>query len=178
VKLPAQAEGFRIFGGGAQENGHRAGTEDVAGIAALAVALAEAEQRKVFLETDRLRVRERFEREVTARVSGIRIVGAGAERLWNTVSVILPHGENTRWVAALDKRGFQVSTGSACATGKEGPSHVLAALGVAPEEARRVVRVSSGWETTAGDWSALADAFAAVDAELRASAPANVIRPA
>jgi cysteine desulfurase len=178
VKLPAQAEGFRIFGGGAQENGHRAGTEDVAGIAALAVALAEAEQRKVFLETDRLHVRERFEREVTARVSGIRIVGAGAERLWNTVSVILPHGENTRWVAALDKRGFQVSTGSACATGKEGPSHVLAALGVAPEEARRVVRVSSGWETPAGDWSALADAFAAVDVELRASAPANVIRPA
>ncbi len=178
VKLPSQAEGFRIFGGGAQENGHRAGTEDVAGVAALAVALADAEQRKVFLETDRLRVREQFEREVAARVSGIRIVGAGAERLWNTVSLILPHGENTRWVAALDKRGFQVSTGSACATGKTGPSHVLAALGVAPEDARRVVRISAGWDTAADDWAALAEAFVAVEAELRASAPANVIRPA
>jgi cysteine desulfurase len=177
IKLPAQAEGFRVFLGGGQESGHRAGTEDVAGIAAMVAALVEAEQKKVFLETDRQRMREGFERTVMSRVSGTRIIGAGADRLWNTLSLVMPHGENTRWVAALDKRGFQVSTGSACATGKEGPSHVLAALGVAPDEARRVVRISAGWETTSAEWDALADAFAAVDAELKASAPANVVRP-
>jgi cysteine desulfurase len=97
----------------------------------------------------------------------VRVVGAGAERLWNTVSLIMPHGENHRWVAKLDKRGFQVSTGSACAAGREGPSHVLAAMGIAPEEARRAIRISAGRETTQDDWRALADALVAVKAEMR-----------
>jgi len=177
IKLPDSEESFHIFPGGAQESGRRGGTEDVAGIAAMVAALADAEQRKVFLESDRVRLREGFEQTLIDAIPGTRLVGRGAERLWNTVSLAMPHEENLRWVAALDRRGFQVSTGSACATGKGGPSHVLAALGLAPDEARRVVRVSAGWETTAEEWRALADAFVAVDGELRASAPANVVRP-
>jgi len=177
VKLPAQAEGFCIQPGGTQERGHRAGTEDVAGASALVAALVEAEQRKVFLETERLAWRTAFEQRVLEGVPGTRIVAHRADRLWNTVSLLLPHAENTRWVAALDKRGFEVSTGSACASGQNTPSHVLAALGVGPEEARRVVRVSAGWETTAEEWTALADAILAAAPELAATAPAGVIRP-
>src|SRR5260370_12636548 len=60
-----------------------------------------------------------------------------------------------RWVVKLDILGFAVSTGSACASGKEEPSHVLAAMGYAPNEASRVLRVSSGWETTGAEWDAL-----------------------
>jgi cysteine desulfurase len=160
------APDFRAQRGGEQEHGHRGGTEDFPGIAAMVAALVEAETKKVLLETERLRWREAFERAVLAALPHARVVGAGADRLWNTVSLILPHGENTRWVARLDKRGFQVSTGSACATAKEGPSHVLAAIGCPPEEARRVIRVSASWETTEADWQQLTQALAAVSAEV------------
>jgi cysteine desulfurase len=95
------------------------------------------------------------------------VVGAGADRLWNTVSLIMPFGGNMRWVTKLDKRGFQISTGTACASGKSGPSSVLAALGFDDETAQRGVRVSAGWETTELDWRALLGAFIAVAVEVR-----------
>lgn len=166
LKLAPQSEGLRGQLGGGQQGGHRAGTEDFPAIAAMGAALAEAEQKKVFLETERLKWREEFERAVAAAVPGVRVIAAEADRLWNTVALIMPFGENTRWVTRLDKRGFQVSTGSACATGKGGPSHVLAAMGIAAEDAKRVVRVSSGWETAEADWQALAAAFGEVAAEV------------
>jgi cysteine desulfurase len=169
LKLAPQSEGLRGQLGGGQQDGHRGGTVDFPAIAAMGAALAEAEQKKVFLETERLGWREEFERAVAVAVPGVRVVAAGADRLWNTVSLVMPFEDNTRWVTRLDKRGFQVSTGSACATGKGGPSHVLAAMGYDPEEAKRVVRISSGWDTTAEDWRALTEVFAAVAAELRPS---------
>jgi cysteine desulfurase len=169
LKLAPQSEGLRGQLGGSQQDGHRGGTVDFPAIAAMGAALAEAEQKNVFLETERLGWREEFERAVAVAVPGVRVVAAGADRLWNTVSLVMPFADNTRWVTRLDKRGFQVSTGSACATGKGGPSHVLAAMGYDPEDAKRVVRISSGWDTAAEDWRALTEAFAAVAAELRPS---------
>lgn len=156
IKCAAQADGFRSQSGGEQENGRRGGTENLPSIWAMAAALAEAEQKKVFLEVERLTFRDAFEREVLSNIPGCRVVAAEAERLWNTVSLIMPRGENHRWVTKMDKLGFQVSTGSACATGKEGPSHVLSAMGYSPEEAKRVIRISSGWETSRADWHSLA----------------------
>jgi cysteine desulfurase len=64
-------------------------------------------------------------------------------------------GCQRRWVVKLDKLGYAVSTGSACASGREEPSHVLAAMGYATEEASRVLGFSSGWETTEADWHSL-----------------------
>jgi cysteine desulfurase len=164
--FPEQSESFSAQTGGAHESGHRAGTEDVPSICAAVSALADAEQSKVFLEEERIRWRNDFERAIVSAIPGSRIIATNTERLWNTVLLLLPHVENTRWVAKLDKRGFQVSTGSACATGKQGPSHVLAALEVPTAEARRVIRISSGWETTQADWHGLLEAFTAVAAEL------------
>ncbi len=161
------AQDFRALHGGEQENGHRAGTEDVASIGAMISALTEAEQKKVFLEDERLRWRAEFERKLVEVLPGAEIIGAGADRLWNTVAFLLPPGgDNQRWVLKLDKRGCQVSTGSACATGKAGPSHVLAAIGRGPEEMRRLLRVSAGWETTLEDWAALTEALREVGREL------------
>jgi len=162
LKRAAQADGFRAQPGGEQEGGRRGGTENLPSIWAMTVALAEAEQKKVFLETERLTWRREFERAVLASLPGASVVAAEAERLWNTVSVLVPQGENHRWVTKLDKLGFQVSTGSACATGKEGPSHVLTAMGYTAEQAKRVIRISSGWETTRADWQALAVALVEV----------------
>ena len=165
--MPAANPDFSTQGGGLQEAGHRAGTEDVAGIAALTAALVECEQKHVVWESQRLGWRERFERELLAALPGTRIVAAGADRLWNTVFAVMPHGDHSRWIAKLDKRGVQVSTGAACTTGKDGPSHVLAALGVAPEDTRRALRISAGWGTTEADWAALLAALREVGAELR-----------
>ncbi len=174
LALPPQSEAFSAQSGGAQEQGHRGGTEDLPSIAAAAAALIEAEQSKVFLEEERLRWRRAFEHEIVAALPSTRLVASDADRLWNTVSLILPQAENTRWVAKLDKRGFAVSTGSACAAGKEGPSHVLAALGIPPEEARRVIRISSGWDTTDADWQSLLAAILEVAVEI--VPPDNVVK--
>ena len=174
--LPEQAEGFRSQRGGGQERGHRAGTEDFPAIAAMVAALADAETAKVPHGAERLSWRDAFVARVCSALPGVGVVGITAERLWNTVSLVMPHSDNHRWVARLDRRGFQVSTGSACATGRDGPSHVLTAMGFGADEARRVIRISAGWETGEDDWSRLAEAIAAAEAELRAALPPGVIR--
>jgi len=173
--FPDQADGFHSQRGGEQEGGRRAGTEDYPAVAAMVAALAEAEGVHVLRETERQRHREAFLAHLRAALPAARVVGAGAERLWNTVSLLLPHSENHRWVLKLDRRGFQVSTGSACATGREGPSHVLAAMKVPPDEARRVIRISAGWDTAEADWRGLAAALAATEAELRMAASPDVV---
>jgi len=161
-----QADGFHGQLGGEQQRGHRGGTEDYPGVAAMLAALAEAEQSKVLWESARVADRDEFERSLQRALPGAVVVGRGVERLWNTVAVTLPRHENQRWVARMDKRGFAISTGSACASGKEGPSHVLAAMGIEPERMRRVVRLSSGWDTSASDWNDLLQAMVEVGAEL------------
>ena len=71
-----------------------------------------------------------------------------------------------RWVVKLDSLGFAVSTGSACASGKEQTSHVLAAMGLSPSAASRALRFSSGWETTRSDWQALLEGLRRAHAAL------------
>jgi cysteine desulfurase len=98
----------------------------------------------------------------------VRVLGAEVERLWNTVSVILPEAPDCRrrWVVVMDRLGFAVSTGSACASGKEKPSHVLTAMGVPPEDAGRALRFSAGWGTTREEWRALLEAVKAAAREM------------
>lgn len=175
LKCAPQANDFQAFGGGEQEGGHRSGTENVAGAWASAAALGEAEQKKVFLEMERLALRREFELSLAAAVPGVGIVGANTDRLWNTVMAIMPAGENHRWVTKLDKLGFQVSAGSACASGKTAASPVLTAMGFSDEEAKRAVRFSSGWETTREDWQALATAVGEV-AKSFAAEPSAVVK--
>jgi cysteine desulfurase len=75
-------------------------------------------------------------------------------------------GTHQRWVVKMDRQGYAVSTGSACASGKEEPSHVLAAMGFTKSEAGRVLRFSSGWETSETDWNALFDGVRQVTAQV------------
>jgi cysteine desulfurase len=164
----SSAGGFQGLVGGGQQRGHRSGTEDYPGVAALVAALVEAESSQVLWEAERAAWRDAFEHTLLATLPGAQVVAAGAERLWNTVSLTLPRHEHLRWVARLDKRGFAVSTGSACATGREGPSHVLAALGLDPEAMRRTIRISAGWSTRESDWLELRQALVTVGAELDA----------
>ena len=156
LKVPAQFSPLMV--GGPQEDGRRAGTENVAGVLAMIAAL---EEREKMLETsavsEHLVWRVEFIRELREALPGLQIVGLRAERLWNTVTAIMPEVADCRqrWVVKLDKLGYAVSTGSACASGKEETSHVLAAMGISAGEASRALRFSSGWDTTHEDWTRL-----------------------
>ena len=147
--------------GGPQEEGRRAGTENVAGVLSMLSILTIREASLAAGEEPaRGRWREQFEVVLGKKLPGVEILGAGQSRLWNTVSALMPDADcQQRWVVQLDKLGFAVSTGSACASGQEEPSHVLAAMGRSPAEAGRVLRFSSGWETTEADWQALLEAL-------------------
>ena len=161
-----------LLRGGPQEEGRRAGTENVAGVLAMVAAL---EEREGAIRDGALRERsgwrDDFENALTAALPGTRVLGSGVERLWNTVSVILPETPDCRrrWVVVMDRLGFAVSTGSACASGKEKPSHVLTAMAVPPDEAARVLRFSAGWGTTREDWRALLEGVKAAAREMGVS---------
>ena len=132
LKIPHKSRLTPLLLGGKQEGGRRAGTENVATIAALVAAL-ETREKQIARNEHLLRKlwRDNFERELLRALPGASIVGASVPRLWNTVSALMPDGDRKhQWVIRLDQAGFAVSTGSACTTGKEEPSHVLAAMGI------------------------------------------------
>lgn len=158
-------EGYRgLLAGGTQERGHRAGTEDVAGILAMLAALEAVESKRRHCAS---LARDKFLSGLKAAVPDVEVVGEGAPALWNTASIIMPEFKSPRWIRALEKRGFLISAGSACSTGKEGPSHVLASLGVDPIQSERVLRISSGWDTSPEDWMALLAALEDSHQELK-----------
>jgi cysteine desulfurase len=137
-----------LFYGGHSERDRRPGTEDVAAIAGMgraaelaAYALAEDSQRMA-------RLRDRLERELLSRVPQVWINGARAPRVPNTTNLTFPFIEGESIVIALDLKGIACSTGAACSSGAVEPSHVLLALGVAPEDARASLRLSLGHQTT------------------------------
>ena len=163
LKCPSQGPVRSQLVGGPQEEGRRAGTENVASVLSMMAALKERET--LLAETD-TQEKEAWRNAFVMSLVGAKILGQGEGRLWNTVSALLPGDCRARWVVKLDKAGFAVSTGSACASGKEAPSHVLTAMGVAADETDRVVRFSSGWETTAEDWQALTKGVHTVGREL------------
>ena len=164
--LPEANAGFTSLVGGAQEAGHRAGTEDVAGVLAMVAALEQAEPGSV-------EGRDLFVAELCQALPSAEVVGQEVERLWNTALLILPEFASVRWIRALEQRGFLVSAGAACATGKQGPSPVLAAMGVPADAMRRALRVSSGWATTVDEWQALVVAIVESYAALRSEAESS-----
>jgi cysteine desulfurase len=153
-----------LIRGGPQEELRRAGTENVAGVLAMLAALETREKQIARGEHEALSAqRDSFERQLFASLPGSEIVSAKVRRLWNTVSALMPEADcQQRWVVKLDKLGFAVSTGSACSSGKEEPSHVLRAMGYSATDAARVLRFSAGWNTTADDWDALLAALRSV----------------
>jgi cysteine desulfurase len=163
LKVPGKGPVSPLLHGGKQERGRRAGTENVPVIVSMLAAL-EVREKQITQSQHLLRGfwKETFEKWLVTHVPGSTVVGVNSPRLWNTVSALMPEGGQQRWVTRLDKAGFAVSTGSACTTGKEEPSHVLTAMGYKANEVAHVLRFSSGWETTAGDWEALEKGVARV----------------
>jgi cysteine desulfurase len=140
--------------GGGQERYRRAGTENVAGIAGFGAA-AEAAQSGL----DVAALRDRMEMELRRIAPGAAVFGAGAPRLGNTTCVSMPNVKAETQVMALDLAGVCVSAGAACSSGKVGRSAVLEAMGVPAVMADAAIRISLGWNTTAGDIERLIDAW-------------------
>ena len=172
LKVPAQLSITPLLRGGPQEETRRAGTENVAGVLAMMAALAKRERQIESSEQEKLCVlREEFEQRLLQELPGSEIVSARTPRIWNTVSALMPEADcQQRWVVKLDKLGFAVSTGSACSSGKEQPSHVLLAMGCSAADAGRVLRFSAGWETTEDDWNALITALLSVHKKISPTA--------
>jgi cysteine desulfurase len=139
--------------GGGQERGHRSGTENIPGCVGFAAALAAART----TADHRLAMRERME---AALPDGVQVVCAESERLPGH-SLLLVRGVRAELlVLALDREGYAVAAGSACSAGHDEPSHVLIAQGMAPDDARSVIRISMGAGTTAAEVDGLAAALA------------------
>jgi cysteine desulfurase len=135
--------------GGEQEQGRRAGTENVAGIVALGYALEESISTMVS-------ERERLASLIRATANGLRVAipellinAENAERLPGTLSIIFPHVSGEAMMHLLDLKDVCISTSSACNSGKDSPSHVLLALGLTEKQAKSSIRISYGKYNTA-----------------------------
>ena len=148
-----------LIRGGGQERGLRAGTENVAGIAAFGAAAAVARRQRAAEATHMLVLRELLETGLRAIAPGTIIFGANAERLPNTTLFTVPGLKAETAVIGFDLEGVAVSSGAACSSGKVQPSHVLAAMGVLPPLTRGAVRVSLGWNTTTADIESFLNAW-------------------
>ncbi|MCU0483286.1 MAG: cysteine desulfurase [Chloroflexi bacterium] len=136
--------------GGSQERHRRAGTENVAGAVGMAAAYELA-------CADKPATRERLEgfrarlAAACGAVDGVEISGHPSERLPGLLSLLCRGAGGTAMTVALDLLGIAASAGSACATGDAEPSHVLLAMGYAPDEAAGALRLSLGRTTTAAE---------------------------
>ena len=166
--LRNEDEPLRFLRGGPQEHGRRAGTENYPAIEAMVTALESLAPSLPQIMTVQAPLRDAFVSSLREAMPELRVIGEGAPRLWNTALMVMPRHDNLKWLTRLSRQGFAISTGSACSSGKEGSSVVVTALGASGEELKRVVRISSGWHTTATEWLALAEAFRHVGAELDA----------
>ncbi len=145
------ADGVRlrpVVGGGGQEAGLRAGTENVPWIVGLGRAAELAGQALAAGESARLAgLRDRLGERLRELLPGrIAVVGAGSPRLPSTLSVAV---EGTRAIELLDRLpGVAASAGSACHAGQDRPSPVLTAMGLPADAAMTVIRLSVGrWST-------------------------------
>ncbi|HBM45799.1 TPA: cysteine desulfurase NifS [Patescibacteria group bacterium] len=138
------------FGGG-QESGLRSGTQAVPLIVGLAKALKIAEDKKK-KESDRLiSLRDYFIRLVLKKIAGTKLNGDMKLRLPNNANIYFPGISGEQLVIELDVKGIAVSTGSACSSREEAPSHVLLAIYNDKKRADGSIRFTFGRDTTKKD---------------------------
>lgn len=142
-------EGVRVeplIKGGGQEGRRRAGTENVSGIVGFGVA-AECAATELSRMNEIAKLRDDLEAGVRALAADAVILSGTVPRLPNTSAIAVPGVKAETLVIGLDLAGVAVSAGSACSSGKVEASHVLAAMGVAPEIAHGTIRISLGFGT-------------------------------
>ncbi|QBE48210.1 cysteine desulfurase family protein [Leucobacter triazinivorans] len=129
-----------LLHGGGQERGARSGTENVAAIAGFGAAVRACAADVGSRALELMRSRDAFVELVLAEVPGARLTGHPSERLPGHASFVIEGVSGESLLVALDAAGFAVSSGSACAAGKDEPSPTLLALGLSPEIAQTAIR--------------------------------------
>lgn len=159
-----------LLDGGGQENGKRAGTENVAGI----VALGEAIER-VYLDFDKQVGKQRKLRDIVIdsvlKIERTRLNGSRTQRLSGNVNISFEGIEGEALLLRLDSVGIAASSGSACTSGSLDPSHVLLALGLPHEIAHGSLRLSFGHENTEEDANYICEQLPPIVDTLRAMSP-------
>ena len=131
-----------ILHGGGQERGRRSGTENVAGAVGLAKAVELATANLAERMTHLSALRDELIRGIVTGVPSAILTGHPTNRLPNNASFCFPGTSGEAILLQLEERGILCSSGSACAAGRDEPSHVLLAMGVPPEVAQTAVRLS------------------------------------
>jgi cysteine desulfurase len=159
--------------GGQQERARRAGTENVPALVGLGVAAERAARRLAAGEPGRLgALGERLRAGLAAACPDARLNGDPLRRLPTILNVCFRGADGEAILHELDRQGVSVSTGSACSAAQPGPSHVLTAMGLRPEEAHASVRFSLGEGNDERDVEWILEAVPAALARLRALDPA------
>ena len=160
--------------GGGQEKGRRTGTENVAGVVGLGVAMRIARERQTSESGRQSRLRDRIIAGVTGRIEDAVLTGHPTRRLPNNASFCIAGTEGESLIVGLDLEGFAVSSGSACTSGETEPSAVLLALGLDRELAKGSLRVTVGRETTEAAVDSFLAALARVVGRLRSATAVTV----
>jgi cysteine desulfurase len=131
--------------GGRHERGRRAGTENLAAIVGMGVAALRARANLASGVPQRVAaLGEKLVALLLSRVANTTLNGDLNRRAGGVVNVCFAGVDGEAVLHELDRQGVQVSTGSACSSGEPGPSHVLTAMGLRPEDAHASVRFSLG----------------------------------
>ncbi len=160
-----------ILHGGHHENNMRAGTENVAGIAGMVRAL-ELCAREYPAEQERIgALRDRLEHGIRGRIEAVSVNGEGAPRVPSVLNVNFEYIEGESLLLSLDLEGIACSTGSACASGSVGSSHVLKAMRVDPVAAQGAIRFSLGHQNTEAEIDRVLETLPGIVGRLRAMSP-------
>jgi len=160
--------------GGGQEDGRRAGTENVASIVALGEAAERAGAAMEFENSAVRALRDLFENAVLERIPGTEVNGDREARLPNTSNVSFAGVDSEAVLMLLDQQGVCCSAGSACTAGSIHPSHVLRAMGFSTERARSSLRFSFSRFSTEEETRKAIEILVGVVEKLRSASAARV----
>lgn len=165
-----------VIHGGAQERERRAGTENVAGIVGLSVALElavrEMPRRMPYVAA----LRDRLIEGILSRIDGVRLNGHPKERLPGNANFVFHGVDGESLLLRLDMEGIAASSGSACSAGSIEPSHVLLEMGVPSDLAVRALRLTLGHENTEDEIERVLEVLPRIVSQLREIAEAGVAR--
>ena len=164
IRLP------NLISGGAQERGKRAGTENVAGIVALSVAMDEAYANLDERNSRLIRMRDRLI-EGASKIERSRLNGDAVKRLPGNFNMCFEGIEGESLLLKLDFAGICASSGSACTSGSLDPSHVLLAIGLPHEIAHGSLRISFSDQNTEEDVDYILEVLPGIVSYLRDISP-------